>query len=794
MIVRMAEKKETFLLAILSVLLLLLTGCSDEAPQVSDTMITQADREAYSAGENDPADIQRIEEILRDLYEEAAGTSMSGSLDLMRRMVDRLGENGYVAVDSGNQVDMTHAKQALAFCKAVEDKEPAELTVIVILEMGIRKFDLQTEDGSVDITRGYYQYDRNGHLQSRSTVSYPADFWQYTEEGYLIFAGNYFSDESYVLTLSDMPEHTMLRILPLEETCREYNRKYILPVGYGRNNLFLCDWSENDPGDLDFYDLFDKCYPMLFGQSVPYRADEDLRVGAVYQIPGELFENVIGTHFRMDSEALRARTAYCQETDAYEYRPRGFYEGDYSEIAYPEVVRYTENADGTITLYVNAVYPHENKVKEFSHITVIRPLGEDGFQYVSNEVILPEEAYEIWWHSDRLTEEEWEEIYGGDGSSGETREEVCEGNGSSGETESGTESGAKAALWFLPQAAHCLITEAEKEELEHRALTAAKQVREVYQEIEITEEFSYGSRIKEFTKEQCREVVSLLGRAGYVSVAEDTNMENYEEIEDFYAAYRENRDAMVTIFDVNRDGLLGAITFLYRDRKLQTYYVGIDWQKGGVPEVKSTLVSEVAEIRLTEKGYFIYAYEVVIPHSSLRRYFRIRPLSDECRELTAKYVRGLSYVNYNVLVTNWNSDNVEDILMPCMFEDIYRIYTGENLRTENGRIPAETYEKIMTTYFPVSVEALREKCGYDEDSSSYAYEMIFERQYPPFGEVVDYTENPDGTITLVVDGVWADYNSDLAFTNTIVVQPFPDGTFRYLSNAIEQKELEVPQV
>ena len=99
----------------------------------------------------------------------------------------------------------------------------------------------------------------------------------------------------------------------------------------------------------------------------------------------------------------------------------------------------------------------------------------------------------------------------------------------------------------------------------------------------------------------------------------------------------------------------------------------------------------------------------------------------------------------------------------------------------------------MTTYFPVSIEQLREKCGYDEDSNSYEYEMIFASPYPPFGEVVDYSENTDGTITLIVDGVWADYNSDLAFTNTIVVQPFGDGTFRYLSNSIEQKELEVPK-
>lgn len=50
------------------------------------------------------------------------------------------------------------------------------------------------------------------------------------------------------------------------------------------------------------------------------------------------------------------------------------------------------------------------------------------------------------------------------------------------------------------------------------------------------------------------------------------------------------------------------------------------------------------------------------------------------------------------------------------------------------------------------------------------------------------------TITLIVDGVWADYNSDCAFTNRIVVQPFEDGTFRYLANSIEQRELELPVI
>ena len=412
------KNKKAPLFAMTMLILPTLAGCSDRTPEVSDIEITQQGSEVYSFDKKDSAGMECIAEILDEIYEEAVSTDTLGSLDMMRRMVARLGENGYVAVDNGNQIDMTQAEQAFDFCKAVDEKEMDELTIIVVMEMGIRKFDLKTEDGNVNIVRGYYQYDQNGSLQNRSTVSYPADFWQYTEEGYLIFEGSYFLDENYILTLSDTPEHTMLRILPLDEKCREYNRKYILPVGYEQNNLFLCNWSEDDFGDLDFYDLFDRFYPMTYSQPVPYMADENLGVGAVYQIQGELFENVIGTYFDMDYEMLRSKTTYLSELAAYEYRPRGFYEVEYPDIAYPEVVGYTENKDGTVTLHVNAVYPGGNMSKEFSHTTVIRPFSEGSFQYVSNEITLPEGDQDIWWHSNRLTEEEREnlfpkEVYGG---------------------------------------------------------------------------------------------------------------------------------------------------------------------------------------------------------------------------------------------------------------------------------------------------------------------------------------------------------------------------------------------
>ena len=408
------EKKKILTLFVMAgTAILIMTGCSDELQEVPENRETVVDNEVYLANEDDFDDAVSIAAVYRDIYDEAAETNTLSSLETLRRIVARLGENGYVAVDSENQVDMAGAEQVIEFCKAVDEKKSAMLTIIVIKDFGFRKFDLKTEDGNVNIVRGYYQYDQDGCLQNRSTVSYPADIWQYTEEGYLLFEGSYFSDENYVLTLSDTPEHTALRVLPLDEKCRELNRKYILPVGYEQNNIFLTDWNEEDIGELDFYDIFDNFYPILHGQSVPYVADESLAVGAVYQIPEEIFENVIMTYFNVNKEALRRETTYNPEKAAYEYRPRGFYEVEYPDIPYPEVVSYTENQDGTITLIVNAVYPNGNTSMAYSHKTVICPLEEDCFQYVSNQMMNLIDEHDIWWHSNRLTKEEWIEIYGG---------------------------------------------------------------------------------------------------------------------------------------------------------------------------------------------------------------------------------------------------------------------------------------------------------------------------------------------------------------------------------------------
>lgn len=352
-----------------------------------------------------------LTEIYCDIYNEAIQTYASDSPEMMQSIVNGLGENGYAAVDSENQIDMTGADTVVRFCEKVSAEEEAELTVIVIsYSGGLIKYNFKTKDGNVDITREYYQYV-DGHMERRSTGNYRADSWQYTEDGYLLFSGRWFSEEYYTLVASEVPECTALRVQPLDEKCRDLNRRYILPIGYGRNNMFIADWCEDDYGELNFYDLFDVFYPLIYGKRVPYTADKNLGVGAVYRIPKEEFEAVIMTYFDIDSETLQSKTTYYPEDATYEYRPRGFYEVGYPELPYPEVVSYAENSDGTITLAVNVVYPHAAVSKAYSHEVVVRPSTDGNFQYVSNQIIPSNDNCEQTWHVPRLTEEEWKEVY-----------------------------------------------------------------------------------------------------------------------------------------------------------------------------------------------------------------------------------------------------------------------------------------------------------------------------------------------------------------------------------------------
>ncbi|MCI9212028.1 MAG: hypothetical protein HFH17_03205 [Ruminococcus sp.] len=423
----MDHKKRYRLPLVMMLTFLIITGCSAysrSAPQESSPARETHAAENQQNGQtrqnrqnqhpqNNLSPIPSIlSESCRGIFEEAVRTDTTDTLETAARLVERIGESVYPAVDCQNQVNMVNADRAVDFCRQAKAGKQAELTIFSVeYSGGLTQYDLQADAGELSVTRSYYHFE-DGELKQKNTCTYPADFWEYTEEGYLLFCGSYFSQEYYIYAVNDVTACTALRVEPLDEEYRQMNRKYILPVGYGLNNLFLTDWNEQDIGQLDVYDLFDKLYPLVRGETVPYRMDENLGVGAVYQIPGEEFEQVIQTYLYIDRETLRSKAVYFPEEGVYEYKPRGLHEAESADVPYPEVTGCRKNSDGTFTLTVNAVYMRNNTSKAFSHEVVIRPLEGERFQYVSNRVIPSQDNFDPVWRRERLTKEQWEEFYG----------------------------------------------------------------------------------------------------------------------------------------------------------------------------------------------------------------------------------------------------------------------------------------------------------------------------------------------------------------------------------------------
>lgn len=665
-------------------------------------------------------------------------------LNQTRTIIESMGSKGHIAVDVENQINMANAENAEMFLSEVAENRDAGCTILqVMYDKSFVRFDFKSGGNNVMITRRFYVWENNCFVE-KNEENYKAYTWKYTD-GYLFFEryrmGGYDGDSAY----------TALRVEPLDEKLRVLNRKYIKTIGYDSNNLFTTNWDESDMNKINYYDIYEALYKMKYGMSSPY-SDE----GVTYMIEGKLYEKVFQEYLPVSTDVLQHVNVYDVSRQMYQYRTRGMFDHSVTPLVpFPEVVDAEYNADGTITLIVNAVSEKDESGRLFTHKVTIKEKENDGFEYVSNDVLtMGKEG--IYWYRDRLSDKEWQEHYGDKTITINQNGNVIDDS---------------------------LLSDDEMENVKVNiiGILQSDAIRKLYEDEDISDnsDLIYGA-------------VDILGSSGLICFSDDTNMYNYQLFQSFYRNYTDGGERdYICVYRVNRDASVTEMTFVYDDSRIQMIfntakYENRDWK------FIATGIRDLKDMKLTEKGYFIYTYSNIIAHGGLKEYFRVSPLTDECRKLTRKYVYGLSYVNYNMLVIDWDESNASDILVLCMFDDIYRLYTGENLKPDGGWIDADKYESVMLSMFPVTVTELRDNCDYNSEKNSYRYQVILGKQYPPFGEVVDYIYNDDGTVSLIVDAVWADKGSDIAFRNTLTVKPEEDGTFKYMSNHIEKMECDIP--
>ncbi len=730
--------KKLYCMLLLVGIAILLCSCSNK------NAVTDAERTVIDFSISDENQfIADLDDIYSSCQDMKCKTEEE-KLNQTRIVIESMGSKGYIAVDVENQINMANAENAEMFLSEVAENRDAGCTILqVMYDKSFVRFDFKSGGNNVMITRRFYVWENNCFVE-KNEENYKAYTWKYTD-GYLFFEryrmGGYDGDSAY----------TALRVEPLDEKLRVLNRKYIKTIGYDSNNLFTTNWDESDMNKINYYDIYEALYKMKYGMSSPY-SDE----GVTYMIEGKLYEKVFQEYLPVSTDVLQHVNVYDVSRQMYQYRTRGMFDHSVTPLVpFPEVVDAEYNADGTITLIVNAVSEKDESGRLFTHKVTIKEKENDGFEYVSNDVLtMGKEG--IYWYRDRLSDKEWQEYYGD-------------------KTITINQSGNVIDDSLLSD------DEMENVKVNIIGILQSDAIRKLYEDEDISD-----------NSDLIYDAVDILGSSGLICFADDTNMYNYQLFQSFYRNYTDGggRD-YICVYRVNRDASVTEMTFVYDDSRIQMIFNTAKFENRDWKFI-ATGIRDLKDMKLTEKGYFIYTYSNIIAHGGLKEYFRVSPLTDECRKLTRKYVYWLSYVNYNMLVIDWDESNASDILVPCMFDDIYRLYTGENLKPDGGWIDADKYESVMLSMFPVTVTELRDKCDYNPEKDSYRYHVILGKQYPPFGEVVDYTYNDDGTVSLIVDAVWADKGSDIAFRNTLTVKPEDDGTFKYMSNHIEKMECDIP--
>lgn len=345
---------------------------------------------------------EQLAEGFREIYEEKKDSGGKDTLEFRTQIIQAIGEQGYAAVDTDNQINMVHYGQIEDFCESAEEGEEAATVFFCVTEEGgwIR-YDLETQNGDIDVTESSLRWENNS-----PEVYYYHEFevvsWDYTDKGYL------FLEESRPAGYDGAPGQKAFRIRPLDRSCREAYQTYIASVGYERNNLLITDWTEQDSKELDFYDLYERLYRAKYGEIVPYEAEE----GAEYNVPEEEIEEVLQSYFSVDRQTIREHMNYQPESGTFLYRPRGRHDGGSPYGPYPEVTGYKELEDGKIQLTVEAVWEMEMLDCAMKSELVVRPMEDGTFQYVSNRVIFREERMTNFGYKPRLTEEEWSNYYG----------------------------------------------------------------------------------------------------------------------------------------------------------------------------------------------------------------------------------------------------------------------------------------------------------------------------------------------------------------------------------------------
>ena len=331
------------------------------------------------------------------------------------------------------------------------------------------------------------------------------------------------------------------------------------------------------------------------------------------------------------------------------------------------------------------------------------------------------------------------------------------------------------------------VDEQEREEAE----TDCKKQMELYLDIYETADKGIASNVV-LDDQTVLEMQRKLKDAGCLvtTMVTYSNMENYESVDSFLKECMEGKSGSVVIYEIHDDGGIGRLKFIFDGTDMYVVSAGGIWNDNNKPGISYISYTRIKEWKYTEKGWF--CYELCVPEppevseimdgSCL---IRIKPMTEEQREMSEKCVRGLGYQGNNLLCSNWDTENMEELDYNGMFE---YLYGRKSLILRITQMEFKS-ENLIMEYLPVTAEQIREYAVFDGKPNDWAQLGCFNYAPTFFGtslpEVIDIKENEDGTVTLTVEAVCdMVICDDAVITHELTVRFAEDGSFQYLGNEI----------
>lgn len=308
------------------------------------------------------------------------------------------------------------------------------------------------------------------------------------------------------------------------------------------------------------------------------------------------------------------------------------------------------------------------------------------------------------------------------------------------------------------------------------------------------------------------------GTAGNVHISEETSLEmldvlkttenpvyyynnmgicNYDKMEKFLNRSSNGQKGSLVVYEINSEGGVARNKFLFDGQDMYLLYTNCTWSENNVPVIGESFYNRIKEWEYTEKGWF--CYELCVPEPPELTevmdgncMLRVKPLKAEYREIEEKYLLPLGYQGNNLLCSNWDEKNLEDLDYNGLYEYLYLIKYQKKMDSEtyqNG-IPKEEFENLITEYLPVTVKQLRKYAAFDPKDQTYAWCRLGCMNYTPnaFGgampEITDIKENKDGSLSITIDAVCEMLKSDSVISHVLTVKIYHDGRIQYLSNRI----------